>query len=179
MHIISSDVFKYEARNQKEFDKFFEITLKLIHDPEVQKEVQDVDFLLKEIKDPQKLIETKKRISEMKNHPISDIDSLGIFLAVPNKTLEQLCKLNKYYETIAYLVNKPIDFSDIQRLFSKTILPKAQPRLTINLPTPIHYFQQNFVSLNMLEKNYEQTKQIRKIESGRLYSAISEKDANC
>ena len=32
MRIISSDVFKYEARNQKEFDEFFEIALKLIHD---------------------------------------------------------------------------------------------------------------------------------------------------
>ena len=119
MRIISSDVFKYEARNQKEFDKFFEIALKLIHDPEVQKEVQDADFLLKEIKDPKKIIETKNRLSVMKNYPLSDIDSLGIFLAVPNRTLEQLCKLNKYYETIAYLASNPIHFQTFKDFAQK------------------------------------------------------------
>jgi len=130
MRIISSNVFKHEARNQKEFDKFFEIDLKLIHDPEVQKELQDADFLLKDIKDPKKLIETKKRISEMKNYPLLDIDSLGIFLAVPNTTLEQLCKLNKYYETIAYLASNPIYFQTVQEFAQKLYTQSHSPNYT-------------------------------------------------
>ena len=119
MRIISSDVVKHEAKNQKEFDRFFEIAVNLIHDPEVQKEVQDADFFLKDMKDPKKLVETKNRLSKMKNYPLTDIDSLGIFLAVPNRTLEQLCKLNKYYETITSLVNDQIYFQTFRDFSQK------------------------------------------------------------
>ena len=125
MRIISSGVYKHEAKNQKEFDKFFDIAITLIHDPEFQKELQEVD-LLKAIKDPKQLIETKKRISEMKNYPLSDIDSLGIFLAVPNTTLEKLCKLNKYYETIAYLTSNPIYFKTFQEFAQKLYIQRRE-----------------------------------------------------
>jgi hypothetical protein len=123
MRVLTADLFKYEARNEKEFDRFFDIAVTLIHDPEVQKELQEVD-LLKAIKDPKRLSETKKRISEMKNRPLFDIDSLGIFLAVPNTTLEKLCKLNKYYETIANLTSSPLYFETFKEFAQKLYTQK-------------------------------------------------------
>lgn len=105
---------------------FFAVTgFTLIHDPEFQKELQEVD-LLKAIKDPKQLSETKKLISEMKNYPLFDIDSLGIFLAVPSTTLEKLCKLNKYYETIAYLTSNPLYFKTFQEFAQKLYIQRRE-----------------------------------------------------
>jgi len=90
----------------------------LIHNPEFKKELQEVD-LLKDINDPKQLSETKKLISEMRNDPFLNIDNLGFFLAVPNRTLKKLCKLNKYYETIAYLTSSPLYFKTFQEFAEK------------------------------------------------------------
>lgn len=109
---------KHEAKTQKEFENYFDAPITLLHNPEFQKELQEVD-LLKDIKDPKQLSETKKKISKMKNYPLFNIDSLGIFLAVPSTTLEKLCKLNKYYEMIKSLSSSALNFKTFQGFAEK------------------------------------------------------------
>ncbi len=125
IRIFSSGVSKYEAKTQKEFDKLFDAAITLIHNPEFQKELQEVN-LLKDIKDPKQLSETKKLISKMKNYPLFDIDNLGIFLAVPNRTLKKLCKLNKYYEMIESLSSNPLYFKTFQAFAQKLYIQRRE-----------------------------------------------------
>ena len=127
MRVFLLDATKFEVKTQKEFDELFDRTITLIHKPEFQKELQEVGVeYLKNVKDPEELREKKKKISGMRNNPLFNIDYLGIFLAIPQRTLEKLCKLNRYYDFIAYLIDRPLDFFTVQAFARKLYIQRGE-----------------------------------------------------
>jgi hypothetical protein len=83
-------------------------------------------LLFLDIENPEQLSKKKKQISEMRNNPFLNIDNLGFFLAVPNRTLEKLCKLSRYYEFIAYLIDRPLDFLTAQAFARKLYIQRGE-----------------------------------------------------
>jgi hypothetical protein len=127
MRVFSYDVPKSKANTQKQFDELFDRAITLIYKPEFQKELQEVGVeYLKDVKDPEELSKKRKKISEMRNNPFLNIDYLGIFLAVPQRTLEKLCKLNRYYDFIAYLIDRPLDFLTVQAFARKLYIQRGE-----------------------------------------------------